>query len=156
MDYSKLINIKSQDRLNDIRETVFKVINEVNQSGGTYDGLCKYVANNIRYELNNKNIRSYLIDLNQFDLDHVFLVAEYNNSNIIRVLIDPTISQFNIGEKAFAKNKEILTNLLNDGYSIIDDEMFNNYIHLLTNEKRNFTLDNDLISLSEYNGKIKN
>ena len=130
MDYNKLINIKNADRLPEIINVINKEKETVENVNGSFDALCKYMANNIKVELNKLRIRSAIVDLNSIGIDHVFLLAEYENEGLKRLIIDPTFSQFTIGKKTFNENKEIIEKLIYDGCLFIDNDIFNKYLQI--------------------------
>ena len=130
MDYNKLINIKNADRLPEIINVINKEKDTVENVNGSFDALCKYMANNIKVELNKLRIRSTIVDLNSIGVDHVFLLAEYENEGLKRLIIDPTFSQFTIGKKTFNENKEIIEKLIYDGCLFIDNDIFNKYLQI--------------------------
>ena len=130
MDYNKLINIKNADRLPEIINVINKEKEAVENVNGSFNALCKYMANNIKVELNKLRIRSAIVDLNSIGIDHVFLLAEYENEGLKRLIIDPTFSQFTIGKKTFNENKEIIEKLIYDGYLFIDNDIFNKYLQI--------------------------
>lgn len=149
IDYTKYLDIRKIDRFDEIESIVQKELSLIKEVDGSYEGICKLVANNIKSSLNENGIRTYIIDLNQFKVDHVSLICEYYVDCAKRVLIDPTISQFKIYPKSYLKNKALIDNLNQTGLSLINEADFNNYISLFTGEKMNINLDEFLLGLKQ-------
>ena len=131
----------------ELKPIVDKVKKEI-EKAPEIDGLCFYAANNLKYDLDSENIESEIFnirDLADIDFDHYFILAKLDND----YLIDLTYSQFarkkgmnirffdNWPEEVLKSTKEgeqLLNNLIKDGYSLINDDLFYQYIHSF-NEK---------------------
>lgn len=153
--YSNILNI----RQNDIESTLEQIVSEEKESllkeVNDMEGFCIYITQNIMERLKNENINVVELDLNDFDLiDHHALLIQYRDSfGIKNVLIDPTFSQFVPSDsKMLIKLKEwpselldesLLDKLLTKGYSLVTNELFNNYL-------RAFGYANSVIDLDTY------
>ena len=116
------------------------------------DRLCKFMANNIKYKLKKEKIDSKIINTkNIYDMyEHEFVLSSFIDldNNLTYYLIDPTYSQFmDKGEYSFKaiyppdilkkdeNGKILLNNLLEYGYSKIDDNDIKRYIGSLLYEE---------------------
>lgn len=99
------------------------------------EGLCFYYANNIKSDLENLNIPVEMYDINK---KHYYLIADN------KYLIDPSYSQFlpkenqrpiNYQEfpakvlESSQRGKEILGNLLSNGYHVLQDDDYDIYLN---------------------------
>jgi hypothetical protein len=162
--YYNLLNIGSsnQDKLTDIANIIEKNKQELSQTTD-YEGLCKIFSNNISLDLKEKEIDHRI--LNTLDLgsnyEHVFVVAFYKTQDLNYVLIDPTFIQFasNQNKQLIAFNEwpsdtlkqtldgEKLSNkLIESGYSLVDNNIFNKYLNIFNNLEHTLALDEVLIS----------
>ena len=159
MNYiDKLLNIRNRDYSQNIYDIVLEEKNKLLKEVNDLSGFCKYIANQIEVRLKEIGIRTYLIDLYDIDIDHVFLICEYcYQDEMIRYLIDPTYIQFtkDIGKKLIAisewpsekLDKNILKELLNNGIVKLDNQVFNNYLSSFNYPKKNIDLEEYLLSI---------
>lgn len=123
-----------------IRFVVFKNLSEVNDRGVSLDGLCFYFANNIKADLEMMEVPVSIYNINEGDgYDHYYLLA----GDDADYLIDPTYTQFlpkpneetilfedfpaRVLEKT-DRGKEILGDLLHDGYHKLEDNDLDIYL----------------------------
>ena len=148
--YYNLLNIgkksMSEDEyLNKIKEVIddeTKLSKEYNEN---LDRLCKVISTNINSHLKDLNIDSKIVNTKDlFNIyEHQFIISSYmdNDSNINYYLIDPTYSQFKHKDEfdfeaiypadilnKTEEGKLLLNNLLNSGYSKINDNDLKRYI----------------------------
>ena len=103
-------------------------------------------------------ITTYYINLDDLvGINHVILISEYiENGNVRRVLIDPTFSQYHkksdhkllsLSEWPSEKieDKKFVNNLLNMGYTEVNNDSFNKYINAFSSKKVDVNLDNYLL-----------
>ena len=124
----------------EIRFVVFKNLSEVKTEVDNLDGLCYYFANNIKADLEMMEIPVNMYNINEGEgYDHYYLLAGDNAD----YLIDPTYSQFlpklnetpilfedfpaSVLEKT-EQGKEILGDLLRNGYHKLSDDDFDVYL----------------------------
>ena len=89
--------------------------------------MCKVYSSYLLGELKKQHIPAHMIntlDLG-FQYEHVFILVPSNNDGYF--LADLTFSQFN-------KNINTLSQLLNEGYQIIDNNSFRDYLSIVLNE----------------------
>ena len=89
--------------------------------------MCKVYSSYLLNELKKQHIPAHMIntlDLG-FQYEHVFVLVPSNDDGYF--LADLTFSQFN-------KNINTLTQLLNEGYQIIDNNSFRDYLSIVLNE----------------------
>ena len=138
--YNSILNIRDIDYSQLIENITIEEKNKLLEKTSDLTGFCKYLASQINLRLRENNIKTYLIDLNDIEVDHVFLIAEYKFKNEIkRILIDPTYIQF-----VKTKNKRLvgldkwpsdilylntLKELIEKGTTFIDNDKFNNYLN---------------------------
>ena len=91
-------------------------------------------------------------------VDHVALIVEYmNNDNLVRLLIDPTFSQFvrkdnnklvylDFWPSDKINDKDLVQDLIDSGVSIIDNDRFQQYVNSFSNFCTEYNLDNFLNS----------
>lgn len=173
MDYkNKLLNIRSIDHSQKIYDIVLEEKNNLLLRVDDISGFCKYIANQIEARLKEICVKTYLIDLYDINVDHVFLICEYRyQDEMVRYLIDPTYIQFtkDIGKKLIALeewpsdklDKRTLKELLSKGLVKLDNDIFNNYLNSFNYPINNIELDKylfnirmDKISKKESNDKI--
>lgn len=141
-NYNDYLNMLSPDKEKVIRNVVYKQMNLISGNDYSYEGVCKLVANNIKCDLKDENIESYLVDLNQYGFDHVSLIAEYYHDGLKRFLIDPSIVQFKINLESYFKNKDFLLELEENGYVLLNDDIFKRYISMFVGKNIGVNLDN--------------
>lgn len=132
-----------------IRFVVFNNLNEVNAKEVSLDGLCFYFANNIKADLEMMEVPTALYNINEGNgYDHYYLLA----GNDYDFLIDPTYSQFlpkpnekpilfedfpaSVLEKS-DRGREILGDLLHDGYHKLDGNDMDIYLSGFKLKERN-------------------
>ena len=124
----------------EIKFVVFKNLSEAVPRVDSVDGLCYYFANNIKADLEMMEIPVSMYNINEGKgYNHYYLLA----GNQQDYLIDPTYSQFlpKLNEKPILfedfpasvlekteRGKEILGNLLHDGYHKLIDDDFDIYL----------------------------
>lgn len=124
----------------EIKFVVFKNLSEVEPRVDNLDGLCYYFANNIKADLEMMEIPVKMFNINKGDgYDHYYLIA----GNDADYLIDPTYSQFlpKPNEKTILfedfparvlekteQGKEILGDLLRNGYHKLSNDDFDIYL----------------------------
>lgn len=106
-----ILNIRDRDYSEIIQQIVLKHRNDLLEKTNDLTGFCKYLANQIELDLKQIGIKTYYIDLNPMNIDHVFLIAEFKFENKMkRILIDPTYIQFtkdNTKKKLNLKNGQV-------------------------------------------------
>lgn len=132
--YYKLLNIGSVD--NDIKKVLSDIINDVvkvaRKGNKNLEGLCRVVATNISCELDKKRVDYRIVNMYDYDLyDHELIIARaMNGRKLDYYLVDPTFIQFK-GFYPFTKLEEmnvyLLSNLVHDGFSKIDNNDYNTY-----------------------------
>lgn len=159
MNYiDKLLNIKSIDHRQSIYNIVSEEKNSLLERVDDLSGFCKYIANQIEIRLKEIGVRTYLIDLYDIDIDHVFLICEYRyQDNMERYLIDPTYIQFtkDIGKKLVTLeqwpsekiDKNILKELLSNGLVKLDNQVFNSYLNSFNYPEKNIELEDYLLNI---------
>lgn len=157
--YNSILNISNADKKRIIKTIVFEEKEKLSLMVDDFTGFCKYITNQIQCRLENENINTYLIDLNNIvGVDHVFLIAEYKyNNNLIRYLIDPTYSQFTKDDSkqlvtldfwpSTKLDDEILKNLLSNGLIEVDERLFNDYINSFSKQLIEIDFENYLFDL---------
>lgn len=143
----------------DIKAIVSKVKGEVSLANES-DGLCYYACNNVLYDLEDASIMADMFnirDVIDMPYDHYFVLA---NESDKKYLIDLTYEQFvkKDGELRFfnewpsevlkksEEGKNLLNNLLNDGYSLVGDSEFITYLKGFNSEFEPFFTLDDMIS----------
>ena len=157
MDLNAILNIRNVDRSADIYKVVSYEKEKLNEQVSDYTGFCKYMASAIECDLQELGIRTYKIDLNDIGVDHVFLISEYRNNEMVRFLIDPTYSQFTksdnkelVGMDFWPSDRlypETLDALLEDGVVKINSDIFNNYLNSFGSDEVITSLDDYLLDL---------
>lgn len=173
LNISKKNNNKELDVISDIvSHNKIELLN----IAGSVEGLCKVIANNMSVELNKNAVMHWVLNtkdiLNSYE--HVFIVACFKQDNDLKyVLLDPTYEQFVTKENhvllsSFTswpsliltktdQGKKLLQNLLNKGYSDIDETDINLYLGSFINEvdvnKVGFKLDSILVNGSKNKSK---
>lgn len=159
MNYiDKLLNIRDIDYSQKIYDIVSEEKQELLKNANDLSGFCKYIANQIEVRLKELGVKTYLIDLYDINIDHVFLICEYRHQDkMIRYLIDPTYIQFtkDIGKKLINLkewpsdkiDKNILKELLTKGMVKLDNQVFQNYLNSFNYQENNINLDDYLLNL---------
>jgi len=159
MDYRNiLLNIRSIDYSQKIYDIVSDEKNDLLLRVDDISGFCKYIANQIEVRLKEIGVKTYLIDLYDINVDHVFLICEYRyQDEMVRYLIDPTYIQFtkDIGKELIAfkewpsdkLNKHTLKELLSKGLVKLDNDIFNNYLSSFNYPVNNLDLDEYLLNI---------
>lgn len=89
--------------------------------------MCKVYSSYLLNKLKKQHILAHMIntlDLG-FNYEHVFILVPSNDDGYF--LADLTFSQFN-------KNINTLSQLLNEGYQLINDNSFRDYLSIVLNE----------------------
>lgn len=157
--YNSILNIDTRNKDSNIKKIVLEEKEKVLQEVKSLEGFCKYLANQIEYRLKKEvpGIHVYSIDFDELiGLNHTILIAEYKkNTNMKRLLIDPSFSQFvkkdnntliNLEEWPSDRiNKQTLEELLNNGLIEINNEIFRDYLNSFGLNNLNFDLDKDIL-----------
>lgn len=168
--YESILNLRKfskEDVLKELKIIIEEEISDARDYSETMDGFCKIISNNIKLRLDELNLNSTLVNLRDYNsiIDHEFVLSSFKDKSkkVFYLLIDPTYSQFvkrNDSKLEYPiqllenSNYELLTNLLNFGYSIIDNESFKNYMDSF---KLNLTIDEIILSKGDLNEtNIKN
>lgn len=166
--YNSILNINKNNRKEEIKNIVLIEKNKLADQVKILDGFCKYIANQIHYQISTKlsGIHVYYLNLEELvGVDHVALIVEYmNDNNLIRLLVDPTFIQFvrkensklvylNVWPSDKIGDKELINDLINDGVSIVDNSRFNQYVNSFSNVYYEYNLDDYLKSYNEINSK---
>lgn len=133
--YYKLLNIANYN--NDINQTLLKIIKEVIEeikpTNQNLERVCKVAANNIHLKLKENRIEHQIINLSDYNLyEHVVIICRTMiDTELKYYLIDPTFIQFkNSNYFKLLKERSLTTfnNLVEQGYSKINEEEFNQYL----------------------------
>ena len=159
--YNSILNIDTRDKTKDIKSIVLEERRKLTDQVEELDGFCKYIANQIKYQISVKlsGVNVYYLNLEELvGVDHVALLAEYmNNDNLVRLLIDPTFSQFvrkdnnklvylDFWPSDKINDKDLVHDLVDSGVSIIDNDRFQQYVNSFSNFCTEYNLDNFLNS----------
>jgi len=157
MDLNRIFNIMSVDYKKEIYEIVSEEISNLEGQVDDVSGFCKYMTNNIEVRLKELGIKTYVIDLESVGVDHVFLICEYRNDEMVRFLIDPTYEQFTRRDNKLLfgmdywpsdkLDKDILNNLLEYGLVELDEKVLNNYLNSFGSSEVVTNLDDYLLRL---------
>lgn len=158
--YYKLLNIgrKDQDIEKILLESIKEVIEEIKPTNNELSRVCKVIANNLALSLKTKKIEHRIINLSDYNLyEHVVIMCRtMTNDKIKYYLIDPSFIQFK-GNKFYNMLKEqsltTLNNLLELGYTKIDEEIFYKYLQSFGYNGRKIELNNVFLELKN---KYKN
>ena len=142
MILGNLLNVQN----NDIEESIKYCIKAVNEE---LDGLhpeqtCLIYTSYVYRVLKKMNVNVRMINTNNlgFDYNHFFNLVPDNRSFY---LIDLTFSQF---------NNETMPILLKEGYQIVNDQEFNKYLDIVTQEHlKDFSLDDVYLGLKGMGGR---
>ena len=157
--YNSILNINNKDYFEEIKRIVIEERTEVNTMVDQLDGFCKYLANQIEYRIKKEipGVHTYKINLNDLVfVDHTILIVEYmTNSQMKRLLIDPSFTQFikknNAqliklsqwpGDKI---DESLMTNLVKYGLVEIDNLSFQNYLNSFVETHVKFDLEDYLL-----------
>lgn len=157
--YNSILNIGNKDKELDIKRIALDEREKLTDKVLELDGFCKYLANQVEYRIGQEisGVHTYKIDLSELVfVDHTILIAEYMaNSNMKRLLIDPSFSQFvrkdnssliKLDEWPGDKiDKGLLFNLLNSGVVEVNNNSFKNYLDSFGYVNDNFNLDDYLL-----------
>lgn len=162
--YNSILNIANKNT-----ESVEKTVKEITQEetekvlalSPSLDGFCKYLASQIKKQLDDNGIKSYWIDLEDIvSVDHVVLIAEYRaQDSIQRLLIDPSFQQFTKKENfklvsleewpsEKIRDKSIVTDLLETGVTPLNQERWQDYISSFAKDSIETDLDMFLLTTS--------
>lgn len=166
--YNSILNIDTRDKTKDIKNIVLEEKRKLTDQVEELDGFCKYIANQIKYQISLKLSGVHVCYLNLEELvgvDHVALLVEYmNNDNLVRLLIDPTFPQFvrkdnnklvylDFWPSDKITDKDLVHDLIDSGVSIIDNDRFKQYINSFSSIYTEYNLDTFLNSTSIKNRK---
>lgn len=147
--YSSILNLSSFDfdkAIGIIANVINKEKEEVLKYTSDFEGLCKIFGYNIKSELLKYHFKVNDVNINKLNDkigEHIFLITCFKERDIKinYVLIDPTYIQFcwkknhevykfndYPGEILKQNNKKLYDNLLNNGFSIINKNDFNDYL----------------------------
>lgn len=156
--YEYILNLRQVNEKDKIRRIVLEEKENLLSQTNDMTGFCKFIASQIELRLREEDISTYWLDLNELiGVDHVVLIAEYRFQNEMkRMLIDPTYIQFTkkdnhqlIGFKEWPSERldeVMLSDLLNDGVTDLDDNRFNNYLNSFKGGMEFISLNNYLLS----------
>lgn len=166
--YNSILNINRKDRKEEIKGIVLEEKSKLIDQVERMDGFCKYIANQIKYQISTSlsGVHVYYLNLEELvGVDHVALIAEYMKSdNLIRLLIDPTFIQFVRKEDSKLiqldawpsdkiDDKDLIYDLIDSGVSLIDNDRFKQYVNSFSNVCFEYNLDDYLKSYNEINFK---
>lgn len=148
--YYKILNIGDADKTDIISKIVLEEKEELYKKVNELDGFCKYLACRIKNRLDNLNIKTIIVDLNNVNsVDHVILINYFKDNEKIRYfIIDPSYTQFCYNKnkilcdkyREWSNNilvktdKELVKNLVENGCGFINKESFQNYINSFINK----------------------
>ena len=120
--YDKITNIREIDKTKVIEEVIKEVKNEYQKL--TTKRTCVIYSSLVYILLNQRHISTRIINTRDlgFNFEHQFCLVPYQNKEYY--LIDLTYEQF---------NNTSFNELLQNGYIIINDLDFNNYLNIITN-----------------------
>ena len=167
--YYSILNIRKYDSsLDIIKEEIEKLKKYLEENEIDTEHMCIAISRLLSNKLEERGISNKVINTKElFDCyEHEFILAHYNKGEDIEcILIDLTYSQFDSKNKKLITDKmnkfpteilkesNVLSNLLQDGYSVVNDQEFKTYlysIHQNENLINEFSLD-DII----YKGILK-
>lgn len=148
--YFNLLNInKNNDTINDIKKIINNINNylEINKLDKTM--FCKVLSNLLHNELKDKRIFNKIVNTNDLFncYEHEFILASYDENDTIKyILIDMAYEQFvkkdnrtlitlNEFPSELITNKELLNNILENNFSIIDENDFQEYLYSIHQNK---------------------
>ena len=143
--YDKITNIRELDKNKVIEEVIKEVKLEYQKL--TTKRTCVIYSSLIYILLNQRHISTRIINTRDlgFNFEHQFCLVPYQNKEYY--LIDLTYEQF---------NNTSFNELLQNGYIIINDLDFNNYLNIITNgeSKDLYELDNVFYESKPYEIKL--
>ena len=129
MDLSELLKLLDSN----VEDEIIKSIESVNKEleGLTKEGTCLIYSDYITRSLRDKDITTKRINTKYFDYpyEHQFNLVPFDNDNYY--LIDLCFGQF---------KRDDFPSLVEDGYMIVDDSYFNNYMKIVGNSNKNISL----------------
>ena len=128
--YNKMLNIKNLNIKKEIEESISKTKQELDNL--TENQTCKIYSSKVYEKLTEKGIIARLIDTKDFGnyYSHMFVIATLGKDNY---LIDLTYKQFNEEEK--------LPSLLNNGYILLNEDIFKEYLGVVIKNRDSFTIE---------------
>lgn len=142
--YYDLLNInKNNDSLNSIKKVIDNLKEYMKNNDIDSHGMCKVLSNLVHNELTNIGISNQVINTKKlFDCyEHEFILAHYKDDSTIKyILIDLTYLQFlklpnskvlypfKDFPSEYLKQSHVLNDLLENGYSNVDEKDFQNYL----------------------------
>ena len=132
--YDKILNISNKNVEEEIKNAILETKDEL--KGLDVDRMCKIYSSYLYENLKKRHVLAHIIDTKDlgFSFQHQFILA-YDK---VYYLIDLTYSQFNDSNFLFSK-------LLKDGYQIIDNITFVNYLKTVGSMVVNLDLDDVFI-----------
>lgn len=138
-------NLTEEEYINNIVDVIKKETEISRKYNKDLERLCKVISTNINSHLKELNIDSKIVNTKELfnAYEHQFILSSYKDkdNNINYYLIDPTYSQFKHKDEydfdviypsdilnKTNEGKELLNNLLNNGYSKINDNDLKRYI----------------------------
>lgn len=152
--YYKLLNIgkKDQDIEKILLESIKEVIEEIKPTNKELSRVCKVIANNLSLSLKTKKIEHRIINLSNYNLyEHIVIMCRtMTNDKIKYYLIDPSFIQFK-GNEFYDTLKERSLTTFNDllelGYTKIDEETFHKYLQSFGYNGREIELNDIFLEL---------
>ena len=166
--YSSILNIDNADKKETIMNIVAKEKYKLLQSTNSVEGFCKYIANQIEYEIKRcvQGVHVFYVDLNELvNIDHVVLIIEYMcNNEIKRLLVDPTFVQFITSDdneclkcELYSREKDednlLVIDIFSDGICEVDNVRFNKYLNYFSCNQRYVNLDEYLFNKRLYKSR---
>ena len=156
---SSMYDIRNQDKKEIIKKIVSSVTQKALAKAQSTNGLDKYIAYELMYEIRSSlnSVYIYYINLEEItEFDHSSIIAEYKEDVIQkRLLIDPTFSQFidtNTNNLIIQRpnnngplNEELIKNLKDSGVVEVNDKVFNDYINMFSQRKINYDIEDYLV-----------
>lgn len=167
--YYNILNIRKDNySLDIIKEEIIKMKQYITDNKIDTERMCIAISRLLSNKLEERGISNKVINTKElFDCyEHEFILAHYkNNVDIECILIDLTYSQFESKNKKLITDKmskfpaeilkesHILNDLLQDGYSAVNDQEFKTYLYSI-HQNENLI---DEVSLDEiiYKGILK-
>ena len=132
--YAKMLNISGNNVLLSIQEAIKETTAALKYL--TYERMCLVYSSYLYNNLSKRHLLVRLIDTNDINLkyQHRFILVKDNN---IYYLCDLTFAQF---------NSSLFLDLNTQGYMLCDNQLFNEYLKVVTNEYPNIFLEDVFIS----------
>ena len=142
--YDRMLNITNLDKESIIRKAIENTKSDLTNLD--YERMCLVYSSYLYENLKDMSCLAYIIDTNDlgFDYKHRFVLVPVDNSNYY--LADLTYKQF-------GKDDDILSKLYNDGYEKIDNDKYNYYLHKVTGNDKDITIDESLFREAKGLGK---